>query len=640
MAKDMIGRVFSGRYKLVECIGTGGMAEVYRAEDTVLGRVVAVKVMLPQYAADKEFTDRFRQEAASAANLQNPYIVNIYDWGQDGDDYFIVMEYVRGSDLKSGIKTKGALSQRKVADIASQVCQAMSTAHAQDIIHRDIKPQNIMVQPDGNVKVMDFGSARAKNSVKTHTSSVLGTAHYISPEQAQGKELTAASDIYSLGCVMYEAATGKLPFDGEDAVSVAMKQVNEKPAAPRSIKPDIDPDLEKIIGMAMNKDPQKRFATARDMQNALGDYLAGRPVRFGSSADKTAVIAGVGGAAAGVAAGAAMAGAAYGNSPDKTGVMSPDEVQQRAQKNYRADNTGGKGKKPQKTEAQKKAARKKKLIIFAIIAVILAAAAIFFFVFMKGVPDVTGKHVNDAKKQITEANFEVGNIKEEYNRDVEKDHVISQNPGWRAFEHSKIDLVVSKGAEMETVPDVKNRSYDEAKRIIEEKGFKAEFGGNENSADVAADKVCRTDPEGNKQAAKGSTVKIFISNGKEQAQVPNVVGDSEATARSKIVAAGFNCSVSYESSDTVDEGNVISQSPGSGQKADKGSTITITVSSGSDTIAVPNVVGMTYEAAKSALQAAGFNVEVSGHGSKVISQSPISGNKAKKGSTVTITLGT
>lgn len=285
------------------------------------------------------------------------------------------MEYVRGSDLKSGIKARGAISQRKVAEIASQVCQALSTAHAQDIMHRDIKPQNIMVQPDGNVKVMDFGIARAKNSVKSQTSSVLGTAHYISPEQAQGKEITQASDIYSLGCVMYEAVTGQLPFDGEDAVTVATKQVNEKPRAPRSIRPDIDPDMEKIIGMAMNKNPQRRFSTARDMQSALEDYLAGRPVRFGASADKTAVMAGVGGAVAGAAVGAGV-GSAYGaNSADKTGVMSPEEVQQRIQKNYRSDNDG-KGKKGKKTPAQKAASKKKKLIIFGVCATLLIALAV------------------------------------------------------------------------------------------------------------------------------------------------------------------------------------------------------------------------------------------------------------------------
>ena len=229
MSGSMIGRTFSGRYRIVERIGIGGMAEVYRAQDTVLGRIVAVKVMLPQYAADADFTRRFRQEAAAAANLQSPYIVNVYDWGQDEGTYYIVMEYVRGGDLKTAIKERGAINQRKVAEIASQSCQALSVAHGQDIVHRDIKPQNIMVQPDGNVKVMDFGIARAKNSVKTQTSSVLGTAHYISPEQAQGKELTAASDIYSLGVCMYEAITGQLPFDGPDAVSVAMKQVSEKP---------------------------------------------------------------------------------------------------------------------------------------------------------------------------------------------------------------------------------------------------------------------------------------------------------------------------------------------------------------------------------------------------------------------------
>ncbi|MBO4352602.1 MAG: serine/threonine protein kinase, partial [Eggerthellaceae bacterium] len=275
----MIGKLIAGRYQILERLGIGGMAEVFKAQDIVLGRVVALKVMLPQYAADPEFTQRFRQEAASAANLQNPYIVNIYDWGQDDGTYFIVMEYVRGSDLKECIKQRGAINQRKVAEIGMQVCQALTAAHHLDIVHRDIKPQNIMIQPDGNVKVMDFGIARAKNSVKTQTSSVLGTAHYISPEQAQGKELTFASDIYSLGIVMYEAATGTLPFDGPDAVSVALKQVNEQPQPLRQRKADIDPAFEAIVLKAINKDPRKRFETASDMRTALNDYLMGRQIR-------------------------------------------------------------------------------------------------------------------------------------------------------------------------------------------------------------------------------------------------------------------------------------------------------------------------------------------------------------------------
>ena len=295
MTGSMIGRVFNNRYQITERIGIGGMAEVYRAQDNVLGRLVAVKVMLPQYAADPNFTQRFRQEAASAANLQSPYIVNVYDWGQDEGTYYIVMEFVRGSDLKTAIVQRGAINQRKVAEIGSQVCQALSVAHNQDIIHRDIKPQNIMVQPDGNVKVMDFGIARAKNSVKTQTSSVLGTAHYISPEQAQGKELTAASDIYSLGVVLYEAVTGQLPFDGPDAVSVALKQVNDLPVPPREITPDIDPGLEAIILKAMAKHPAERFATANDMRLVLNDYLAGRPVNVGGgfTSAETVVMGGI-----------------------------------------------------------------------------------------------------------------------------------------------------------------------------------------------------------------------------------------------------------------------------------------------------------------------------------------------------------
>ena len=276
MTGSMIGRVFNNRYQITERIGIGGMAEVYQAQDNVLGRLVAVKVMLPQYAADPSFTQRFKQEAAAAANLQSPFIVNVYDWGQDEGTYYIVMEYVRGSDLKTAIIERGAINQRKVAEIGSQVCQALSVAHGLDIVHRDIKPQNIMVQPDGNVKVMDFGIARAKNSVMSKTSSVLGTAHYISPEQAQGKELTAASDIYSLGVVLYEATTGQLPFDGPDAVSVALMQVQDAPIPPREINPDIDPALEAIILKALAKNPTDRFATAKEMRVALVDYLQGR----------------------------------------------------------------------------------------------------------------------------------------------------------------------------------------------------------------------------------------------------------------------------------------------------------------------------------------------------------------------------
>lgn len=290
MSGNMIGRVLNNRYEITERVGIGGMAEVYRAHDTVLDRIVAVKVMLPQYAADPTFTQRFRQEAASAAKLQSPYIVSIYDWGLDDETYYIVMEFLRGTDLKTAINQRGAINQRKVAEIGAQIAQALSVAHQGGIIHRDIKPQNIMIQPDGNIKVMDFGIARAGDAGLSQTSTVLGTAHYVSPEQAQGKELTGSSDIYSLGIVLYEAATGVLPFEGSDAVSVAVKQVNEQPKPPREINPDISPSLEAIILCAMDKNPENRFATAADMRRALNDFIAGRPVTLPSNYMATQVM--------------------------------------------------------------------------------------------------------------------------------------------------------------------------------------------------------------------------------------------------------------------------------------------------------------------------------------------------------------
>ena len=245
--------VFGRRYRVTEKIGTGGMADVYKAVDEVLGRTVAVKVMHARYASDPAFAARFRQEAQAAANLVSPNIVNMYDWGADGDTYYIVMEYVRGSDLKSIILDKGALPSKKVADIGAQVAAALSVAHGYDIVHRDIKPHNIMVQPDGSVKVMDFGIARAGNSTMTQTGSVLGTAHYVSPEQAQGKELSGSSDLYSLGVVLYECVTGTLPFDADTPVAVALKQVNEQPLPPSAVNNTIDPGLEAIIVKAMQK---------------------------------------------------------------------------------------------------------------------------------------------------------------------------------------------------------------------------------------------------------------------------------------------------------------------------------------------------------------------------------------------------
>lgn len=571
MTGNMIGRVFNNRYQITERIGIGGMAEVYRAQDNVLGRLVAVKVMLPQYAADPNFTQRFKQEAAAAANLQSPYIVNVYDWGQDEGTYYIVMEFVRGSDLKTAIIERGAINQRKVAEIGAQVCQALSVAHGLDIIHRDIKPQNIMVQPDGNVKVMDFGIARAKNSVMTQTSSVLGTAHYISPEQAQGKDLTATSDIYSLGIVLYESATGRLPFDGPDAVSVAMKQVNDLPVPPREINPDIDPSLEAIIMKAIAKNPAERFATAKDMRLALNDYLAGRPVNLGEgfTSAETVVMGGVV-PPVGVADGTAVMPAMGGVNP-----ASPTS----AQRSYNANNTSGK-KNNKKTIA----------IVIGIIAALAVVGGIAFALMSGGgddkdkiaVPSVVGQTVDEATAAIEEAGFELGKVEESFDDKVESGKVISQDPKGdsKQAKGTKINLTVSKGTQEITVPDLTGKTAEEAQKALTVSGLKYAKGAAEYSDSVEKDHVVRQDIAAGETVAKDTVVTYYLSLGSEGTEVPNVVGQREGAATTTLNNAGFYVNADYAPSDTVESGLVISQSPAAGEKLKDGESVNIVVSTG------------------------------------------------------------
>ena len=548
----MTGRVFSNRYQIEDRIGIGGMAEVYRAQDTVLGRVVAVKVMLPQYAADPEFTQRFRHEAAAAANLQSPYIVNVYDWGAEGDTYFIVMEFVRGSDLKTAIQQRGAINQRKVAEIGVQVCQALAVAHNLDIVHRDIKPQNIMVQPDGNIKVMDFGIARAKNSVMARTSSVLGTAHYISPEQAQGKELTPASDIYSLGIVLYEAATGTLPFDGPDAMSVALMQVNDFPPMPHEVNPDIDPDLETIIMMALEKEPGRRFATVADMRQALSDYLMGRSI--------------------GSAMTAVMPGAV---APDaSTRVMAPvaggmiDATQAMPNVGPTPRDAGQPTAYRSSAGAPKKKSKRGLIVaLCAIVALIAVGALAFAFIGGDGkmVPDVTGKSLEEAEKIIRAEGFEVGTKNSAYDKDVEEGHVISQDPRGlsRAKEGTKINLTISQGTEQVTAAP------------------------GEYSSEIEVNRIISQTPAAGTEVPKGSVVEYVISLGAESVAVPNVIGDSENAALNTLQSAGFKVSVEREYSSSYGSGKVISQSPSSGTKVEKDSTVTITISLGPEPAPTP-----------------------------------------------------
>lgn len=571
----MPSTVLGGRYTVQDKIGTGGMAVVYRGLDNVLGRTVAIKTMLPQYASDHSFAARFKQEAQAAAALQSPYIVSVYDWGKDGDTYYIVMEYLHGTDLKSGIRKHGALDCRKVAQIGSQISQALSVAHRHDIIHRDIKPQNIMVQPDGNIKVMDFGIARAKNSHLTTDNNVLGTAHYVSPEQTQGKVLGPTSDIYSLGIVMYEAATGRVPFEGDDAISVALKQVNEQPVAPSKINPRVDQQLEGIILKCMQKDSAARFQSADELSRVLRDYLAGR---MSAVADATSVIN--------------VAGTADGTTQTMHMATPLIPAANRPNANSASRNSAGPTKSATEQAAQR--AKKRRNIMLITMGVIVVAAIAIFAAWqllgnqasqMQKVPNLLNLTQEQAVQQINNTKFfEVGNIKEEYSSSIEQGKIIDQDPNSSktAPKGTKINLVVSKGAEPASkvkVPDLSNMTPAEAEAALSAVGLKAQAGESVHSNDIENGHIAAQTPAAGSTAKEGDTVTYQISLGADEVYVPALQGASLENAKSSLTTVGLTVgNISYDYSSSIPSGCIISASP-TGSVA-KGTAIDLKVSNG------------------------------------------------------------
>ena len=570
--------LFGRRYRATEKIGTGGMADVYRAVDEVLGRPVAVKVMHARFASDPEFTARFRQEAQAAANLVSPNIVNMYDWGQDGDTYYIVMEFVRGSDLKV-VERKGALPSVRVAEIGAQVCSALTVAHGYDVIHRDIKPHNIMVQPDGSVKVMDFGIARAGNTTMTQTGSVLGTAQYISPEQAQGKPLTAGSDLYSLGVVLYEAATGQLPFDADTPVAVALMQVNEQALAPRTLNPDIAADLEAVIVKAMQKNPADRYVSADDMRRDLRAVVQSRPIEGAIAAAGVGADAGAAGAGAGVAAGAgaaasaaAMPGvaatAAHAQTSvlpraDKTAVMQPvakTAVMRPAAAALAAAaptaalltapiasglEAPARSARPQRGGAQPSATRattrRRSAWLWMLVAALLAVAALGLAssagliggARSASVPNVSAKTRAGALSAIKDAGFTAGRVVEGFSERVKAGSVASQSPApsSTAEAGSAVSLVISKGPEKTAIPDVVGMIEAEAFKVLRDAGFNPQALPSEFNSEIAANTVIRQ-TAANVKAVKGSIVDYVLSRG-AQPFAPGWGGKGNRSGKSK-----------------------------------------------------------------------------------------------------------
>ena len=600
--------IFGRRYRITEKIGSGGMADVYKAIDETLGRTVAVKVLHPTYVNDTDFVDRFRHEASAAANLSHPSIVNIYDYGVEDVGPYIVMELVRGMDLKRVLREQGKLDPRLVAEYGSQVCSALSAAHGYGIIHRDIKPQNIIVTPDGVVKVMDFGIARAVDSDATQTGSVLGTAQYVSPEQAQGRRLGPESDLYSLGVVLYELSTGRLPFTGDTPVSVALKHVNDAPVPPRQVDPSVPPALEAVIMKAMQKDPRLRYHSAEEMREDLQRVAQGRGVAAQPRVDDTTVMPAV--AAAPVARTAAA-----GKPPSK-------------------------GTSPWIWVAI--------IVLLVLIAGGAAYATGLFTPAKNAVPDVSGQTVASATVTLQGAGFTVAGSHEQTASDTfAKDLVVGTDPPVGSVSATSpvvVTLIVSTGPPLVAVPNVVGSAEASAEAALKA----AQLTPNVNQVynpKVKAGLVYKTDPAAGAMVTKQTLVQIYVSKGAQMVAVPDVTGKSKSLAISELKAAGFNVNTPvYHSDSTVASGHVISQDPPADSSQPLGTSITIVVSTGPAQVTVPDLTGLTGSHATDELNALNLNPNLqngdpspdAGHPAGTVeSQDKTPGSKVDVHSTVT-----
>jgi beta-lactam-binding protein with PASTA domain/tRNA A-37 threonylcarbamoyl transferase component Bud32 len=606
--------VYADRYEIVREIARGGMANVYLAKDRKLDRPVALKVLPAELSRDSTFVERFRLEAQAAASLNDPTIVAVYDWGQEQETSFIVMEFVEGHTLRDTITT-GPVEPVPAARIAADISKALSAAHRAGVVHRDIKPGNVLITPTGEVKVADFGIARANGTGDglTRTGAVMGTATYFSPEQAQGLTVDARSDLYSLGVVLYEMGTGVVPFEGDSAVSVAYSHVREPVPAPSTRRADLPPALETIILTCLQKDPAARYQTADELRADLLRFTRGQ--------------APIGGPAT-----AAVVATAATTALPATSVAAAVPIL------------------PSRPPAKNK--RGPVALVVALL-VVLIAVIVFLLVQVfrdnstsagtVAVKDVVGLTEIRARNELTGQGFKV-TVKREATSQPEG-VVVDQNPqdGVLAPKGSAVQIVVSSGGEKVKVPKVAGLPVDEAEQRLVTLNLVVSRQ-SQPSDTVPVNITIGTLPKAGAQLAPGANVVLVYSAGPAPIAVPDVSGLDDIAATSRLTAAGLKVTRTLEASSTVPSGTVIRTQPSPGTQVAKDSTVTIVVSSGPKQASVPDVTGQTQSAATSALRAAGFEVAVStitspGSVGKVISQSPAGGSKAEVGSTVTITVG-
>ncbi|HEX6715443.1 MAG TPA: Stk1 family PASTA domain-containing Ser/Thr kinase [Thermoleophilaceae bacterium] len=610
MAEVAENTIVDGRYRITSRIGTGGMADVYCAHDEHLGRDVAIKVLHRRFAQDQEFVERFRREASAAAGLQHPNVVNVFDRGEYDGTYYIAMEFLRGRTLKDVIAQEAPLDQIRALDITVQVLRAAGFGHRRGVIHRDFKPQNVIVDDEGGVKVTDFGIARAGASEITETGSIMGTAQYLSPEQAQGTAAEESSDLYSIGVMLFEMLTGRIPFDGESAVSIALRHLTEPPPPVHTLRPDVHPALEAVVHQALAKDPGQRFLDADGFIAALEHV---RPqlqaMHEGQdTADWTAVTPAV-----------------YPQPYDTMVGAPPPYVP---------------------VDEQRGPRRLWPWILATLLVVALAAGAILLAGERNkvAVPGVIGAPAAQARTLLEQRGFQV---------DIERkkslqppDQVLQQDPGPRekAKEGSTVTLTVSDGPPDAVVPDVEDLPLRVALSKLRKKGFEIDIN-QEPSDTVRKGLVISTTPGGGTVLAQGERVSVEVSSGVEKFAMPNVLGLDKDAAERALEDKDLVPAVEEQESDQP-EGKVIQQDPVAGTKVSKGDRVTLTVSKGPGAVDVPDVVGLTRGDARGELQGAGFNVEVKTRASEdpgdddiVLDQRPGHGTKLKKGRTIVIYVG-
>jgi beta-lactam-binding protein with PASTA domain len=629
VSDTLINTLFDGRYRILRRLGSGGMANVYLAEDEELGRQVAIKILNDRHASDESFVERFRREAKNAAGLSHPNIVSIYDRGEAEGTYYIAMEYLEGRSLKDRIVAEGPLPIAAAIEAARQILRAIGFAHRSGIVHRDIKPHNVLRAENGaepRYKVTDFGISRTSASQMTEAGSIVGTAQYLSPEQARGARVDQRSDIYSVGIVLYELLTGKLPFNGETPLEIAMKHLSEVPRPPSALRPDISPDLDMVVLRALAKDPAERFESAEEMDAELARVAAGSAVTSETADAATAVLSGAG---------------ITDSAPtiiSRRPVVTPREPRPYREQEY----------------YDYEPPRRRRTIWPWLLTGLLLIGAIVAGVYVwqqiqeeineakpVAVPLVEGVRAPEARRRIRNAGLRPVAL-QEASEDIPRGIVIRQEPdaGERIQKGNAVRFWVSTGPPRVVVPEVVGARESLAVSTLRQAELVPKVF--EIFSEEPPGIVIAQDPKGGTSVVKGTDVRINVSMGREQTGVPNVVGRSFTDASESLREAGF-IPVRRDVEAPEPEGTVVAMDPAAGTLVPPGTRVTLDVSLGVSTTAVPEVTGLDEANARATLENAGWKVEVrdttTGNPDEdgiVITQNPGPGEQAEPGTTVVI----